>query len=304
MGKILILLLVSCFGLVGLNAQEVALTFDDGPKLVETPLLSPAERNQAILDTLAKHHLKAALFVTAANGAIKPEGLALARAWGAAGHLVGNHTMTHPDLNSSKETLAAYEQEILDCDALIRNLPGYGKYFRFTFLREGNTPEKRDGIRAFLKERGYRNAYVTLDTSDWRLDQKLVEVLTKNPEADLEPIRAVYLEHLLQRAGAYRDLSRKLLGRDIPQVMLLHHNLLEALFLDSAIARMQQDGWHFVDPRKAYEDPVYQLQPDRPVPGQSLLLSLARSRGMDLKPYARLMDDGDFEIGELEKKGY
>lgn len=287
-----------------LGAQEVALTFDDGPKLAAVPLMSPQQRNQAILGALAKHGVKAALFVTACNGADRPEGLALARAWGEAGHLVGNHTMTHPDLNSSKETLAAYEQEILDCDAIIRGLPGYGKWFRFTFLREGNTPGKRDGIRAFLNANGYRNAYVTLDTSDWRFESELLKVLAKNPAADLAPIRQAYLSHLKQRAGAYRDLSRELLGRDIPQVMLLHHTLVEALFLDDAIQMLQSDGWRFVDPRKAYEDPVYQLQPERPAPGQSLLLSIARSRGKDLKAYARLMDDGDFEIEALEKLGY
>ena len=157
------------------EAQSVAFTFDDGPRLQQTPLLSPQQRNDALLTALAKHRVQAALFVTADNGANQPAGYALAKAWGDAGHAVGNHTTTHVDLNGAKTSLTQYQQEILDCDKIIAGLPGYQKWFRFTYLREGNTPEKRDGMRAFLKETGYRNAYVTLDTSDWRLDEKLVQ---------------------------------------------------------------------------------------------------------------------------------
>jgi len=64
---------------------QVALTFDDGPRLAETPRLSPQARNQALLDQLAAARVQAALFVTLGNGADRPEGLALLRAWSAAG---------------------------------------------------------------------------------------------------------------------------------------------------------------------------------------------------------------------------
>ena len=95
-------------------AQSVAFTFDDGPKLIQTPMLTPAARNQALLDALSKHHVKAALFVSTINGLDQPEGLELGRAWGKAGHLIGNHTVTHLDLNKSSVTLAQYQQEIQD----------------------------------------------------------------------------------------------------------------------------------------------------------------------------------------------
>ncbi len=297
------LVMTAWSGLV--HAQSIAFTFDDGPRLNATPRLSPAARNQALLDALAKHGMKAGLFVTAANGADRPEGLALARAWGEAGHAIGNHTVTHPDLNRATVTLAQYQQEVMDCDAVIRALPGYRKWFRFTFLREGNTPEKRDGMRAFLKAQGYRNAYVSLDTSDWRLDSLLTETLNKKPDADIEPIKRAYLDHPWQRAEAYRDLSRKLQGRDIAQVMLLHHNLINALWLDDVIAMFKARGWNIVSPETAFADPVYQLQPDRPAAGQSLLLSMARSLGFDrFEGWERLVDDGDFEIAVLKARGF
>ena len=177
-------------------AQSVAFTFDDGPHTKETPLPSPKARNQAMLDALAKHKVSAALFVTVNNGANTTEGLAFAKAWGDADHAIGNHTMSRIDLNSKDIILAQYSQEILDCDKVISTLPGYQKSSRFTFLHEGNTPKKRDGTRKFLKEQNYRDAYVSLDTSDWALDQKLTDTLSKNPKADLSTIKRLYLEHI------------------------------------------------------------------------------------------------------------
>ncbi len=286
-------------------AQSIAFTFDDGPQLSQTPLLSPAVRNAASLEALKMHKVTAGLFVTVDNGANWPEGLAMARAWGEAGQIVGNHTVTHPDFHKATTTLQMYQKESLNCDAVIRSLPGYQKWFRFTYLREGNTPEKRDGMREFLKAQGYRNAYVSLDTSDWRLDEKLREVLTRNASADTAPLKRAYLAHLWQRADAYRTLAQKLQGRDIPQVILLHHNLINALWLGDAIAMFKAKGSTITSPEIAFADSVYQLQPDRAAAGQSLLLSMARSLALGkFEGWERLVDDGDFEIAGLKAQGF
>jgi peptidoglycan/xylan/chitin deacetylase (PgdA/CDA1 family) len=297
-----VLLTLSC---AAAHAQSVAFTIDDAVNMETTPRLSPQQRNAAMLAALAKHQVQAALFVTAGFGADRPAGLAMTRAWGAAGHAIGNHTMTHPDLNSAKVTLAQYQQEVLDCDAIIRTLPGYRKWLRFTYLREGDTPEKRDGMRAFLAQQGYRNAYVSLDTSDWRLEEKLIEVLARDPKADLAPLIKTYLAHIKQRALAYRALSQQLQGRDIPQVILLHHNLINALWLDDILAQFKDMGWSFTTPAAAFDDPVYALKPVNPSPGQSLLLSMARSLGLGrFDGWARLVDDGDTEIDALKAQGF
>jgi len=248
-----------------LHAQSVALTFDDGPSLAATPLLSPQSRNDAMLAALAKHGVQAALFVTAGFGIVRPEGLALAQAWGLAGHVIANHTMTHPDLDNPAVTLAQYQQEVLDCDRVIAALPGYQKWFRFPYLREGGTPGKREGMRAFLSEHGYRNAHVTLDTADWRMNGELVAALEKDPRADIEPFRQAYLEQVRQRALAYRELAQRLQGRDIPHVALLHHNLINALWLDDVIGLFLDMGWTIATPAHAYGARVYQLAP-KPAP--------------------------------------
>jgi peptidoglycan-N-acetylglucosamine deacetylase len=284
------------------QAQSVAITIDDGPNAGTTPRMSAQERNQAILVALAKHRVQAALFVTSGFGANTPQGLPLLQAWSKAGHAIGNHTVTHPDLE--KVPLAEYQRQVLECDRLIGTLPGYQKWLRFTYLREGNTPEKIDGMRSFLRDHGYRNAHVSLDTSDWRLNEKLEQVLKKDPNADISAIRTAYLAHVKQRALAYRELSQQLQGRDISQVLLLHHNLLNALWLDDVLAQFKEMGWKIITPAEAFSDPVYKLEPVRKAAGQSLLLSLGRTLGLGLTPGGeRLVDDGDYEIDELAKKG-
>jgi peptidoglycan/xylan/chitin deacetylase (PgdA/CDA1 family) len=65
---------------------ELALTFDDGPNPEWTPRL---------LDILAGHEVRATFFVVGQYAHTEP---ALVRRIAAAGHLIGNHSWTHPNL--------------------------------------------------------------------------------------------------------------------------------------------------------------------------------------------------------------
>src|SRR3954449_13263284 len=68
------------------DPKHLALTFDDGPN-------DPHTLN--LLDVLAKHNVKATFFLIGKHAAAKPE---IARRIAGAGHTVGNHTYTHPNL--------------------------------------------------------------------------------------------------------------------------------------------------------------------------------------------------------------
>lgn len=223
------------------QAQTIALSFDDGPTIAPTPLLSPKQRNQAMLDALAKYRVKSVLFVTGSNGAHTPAGYALAKAWGDAGHLIGNHTMSHLDFNSEAVSLSQYQSEILACDAIIRTLPGYQKWFRYTYINLGNTPEKRAGMQGFLKQQGYRDAPVSFHVSDWEVDARLGALLKSDPKADLSAIKAAYLADVRKQSLANKDKG----DRAEIQVLLLHHNLANALWLDEVIGVLAATGWKF-----------------------------------------------------------
>ena len=71
--------------------DQIALTFDDGPNPAATPWL---------LDVLARHEVRATFFLIGSSVRQEPR---LAREIAAAGHVIGNHTMTHPWLSLQSE---------------------------------------------------------------------------------------------------------------------------------------------------------------------------------------------------------
>jgi peptidoglycan/xylan/chitin deacetylase (PgdA/CDA1 family) len=266
------------------SAQEVALTFDDGPTLYETPRLSAAERNEALLAGLRKKSVQAMFFVTVKNGADRPEGLALLKRLSDGGQLLANHTVHHPDFNAESTTLEAFEEEVLGCDAVIKGMPGYRKLLRFPFLREGAADAKRDGIRAFLHEQGYGIGYVSIDTSDWLIDRKLREALSAHPDLDLSAWRKLHLEALWDNAQAYERLARQLYDRPVKHVLLLHHNLLNALFVGDVIEMFREHGWTIISPDEAFADRAYQVAPRGPRVDGSVLETSAQALGVPVKP--------------------
>src|SRR5882724_7506997 len=167
------------------NSQSIAFTFDDGPVMADNTGLSAAERNAAILGQLAEAHLKSILFVSRTDA--DKERNDLIREWGKGGHQIGNHTATHP--NFEEVGLYDFERELVTCDKAIRNMPGFTQRFRFPYLKEGNTAEKRDGFRAFLDLTEYKPGPVSVDASDWYYSQRLSARLKKNPNANRLPYR-------------------------------------------------------------------------------------------------------------------
>jgi peptidoglycan/xylan/chitin deacetylase (PgdA/CDA1 family) len=258
------------------SSQTIALTFDDGPNMADSVGLSPAARNAAILKQLAAAHLKSILFVTRVDAG--PKRNELIRQWGIQGHQIGNHTATHPDFN--RISLGDYEQELLVCDKAIRDMPRFTRRFRFPFLKEGNTIEKRDGFRAFLDANSYKTGPVSVDSSDWYYSERLSDRLRRDPGADTRPYRDAYLRHIYDRAHYYDALSHVVLGRSVAHVLLLHHNLINALFLKDVIQMLRDNGWTLINPEAAFEDPVYEMRPDILPASESILWELAKQKGV------------------------
>ncbi|CAM2064458.1 Polysaccharide deacetylase family protein [Sulfidibacter corallicola] len=278
--------------------QSVALSFDDG--LDPRTHAHATATNHAILKALAEAQVSSIFFV--AGGRVdSPEGLALVRTWGESGHAVANHTYAHANYGSKRTTLAAFMADIERNERLLERYPGWTKRFRFPYLKEGETAEKRDGLRVWLKERGYRSGAVSIDASDWYYDRRYVAWRDTHPGGDPSAYRAAYLEHLWQRANYYDDLSQRLFGRSVPHVLLLHVNQINAAFLGDVVAMFRAKGWTLIDAAQAFQDPVYAMEPKVLPAGESLLWSLAKQRGMaDLRYPA---EDGRYEKPLLDKLG-
>ena len=282
-------------------APQFSITMDDF--FWQNPLkLTGAERNQAILGTLSKHSIKAALFVIGKN-VEEDEGKQLLFAWDRAGHLIANHTYSHRNLNAPDADVKAYQDDILRAEALLKGFPRFHKYLRFPMLKEGDTVAKRDAMRTFLGQHGYRNGHVTIDTSDWYIEQRLAARLTENPAADAKPYRDYYLEHMWSRAQYYNTLARRVVGYPVKHTLLVHFNLLNALFLDDLISMFKSKGWQPIDAEEAFTDPVFASRPNVIPAGQSLIWSLAKEKGTLAKSLRYPAEDSRYEAARMKKLG-
>ena len=278
---------------------EVAITLDDFA-LFDTPVLTAEARNRAILDALAGQKIKAAMFVTGKNvdDAAK---LPLVRAWDERGHMIGNHTYSHKFFPNAD--FDEYAKDILRNEALLKQFPHFRKFLRFPFLKEGKTAEQRDRMRAFMREHGYRNGHVTIDASDWYVDQRLRDRLKANPKADLAPYRDYYLEHIWERSAFYEDLARKVLGRGVRHTLLLHHNVLNGLFLGDLLRMYERKGWKLIDAEKAFADPVFSSAPNVVPAGESLVWALAKETGKFESALRYPGEDGEYEKARMDARG-
>jgi peptidoglycan-N-acetylglucosamine deacetylase len=222
--------------------REIAFTFDD-PKTQDGSGYSWQHINEGVLGALAKHKIKSILFVCGMR-IDSDGGQQLISAWDRQEHLIGNHSYSH--FNLDKVALSEFEADALKNEPLIVSYRRFTRLFRFPSFKEGNTVEKR------IKE---------------------------NPKADLTPYRAFFLQHIWERAQYYDSLAQRVLGVPVRHTLLLHHNALNALFLDDLIALFVAKGWQPVDAEYAYRDPVYERQPQSLPAGESLIWALAKETG-------------------------
>jgi len=256
-----------------LPRPQVAITMDD-VDWASIPEPYREEANARILQALKR---RAALFVVGKN-VDSEQGHAIVKSWSDHGHLICNHTWSHRAFNNSIDP-AEFGQDMLRCDQLVRAYSGFHPLFRFPALKEGTTRERRDWMRSFLREHRYRNGAVTIDASDWYYDSRLRARLKEDPKFDVNRFRRPYLAHIQDRAQYYDTLARKVLGKTIPHTLLIHFNLLNALFLGDLLESLEKNRWQIIDADAAFNSPVFQLQPDIVPAGESLVWGLAKETG-------------------------
>ena len=291
--------IVSVFG-QSPSRPQVAVTMDDFNLFGESESVA-SKRNRAILDALRRHSdIKATIFVSCAN-VDNPLGRKLLGEWNDAGHIIGNHTYSHQKYTRSD--FDEYGKDILRCDALLKNYSQFQKYFRFPTLHEGDTTEQRDRMRAFLKQHGYRMGYVTIDNSDWYIDTRLRAKVTKSPAADTLAYRDYYLNHIWDRTTYYDKLAHDVLQRQVRHTLLIHHNLLNAMYLSDLLDLYEKRGWKLINAEVAFADPVFQELPKVVPAGQSIIWAIAKEKGKLPKELRFPAEDGEYIKAEMERLG-
>jgi peptidoglycan/xylan/chitin deacetylase (PgdA/CDA1 family) len=188
------------------GSKQIALTYDDGPNDSHTLKL---------LDVLAKHSVRATFFMIGRYVRQRPD---IARAVAQAGHVVANHTFTHPLLifQSAAETRA----QLSDCHQALGDAIGeHSKLFRPPF------GGRRPATLRIVRSLGFETVMWNVTGYDWNAP----------PAAVIEQKVARQMrggDVILLHDGGHRAM-----GADRAQTVIATENL---------IRRYRDQGYEFV----------------------------------------------------------
>lgn len=263
-----LLLLAVAVAVAGAGAsREVAITIDDLPRGGDGGKRTFAEiqgMTERLLAPFREQKIPVTGFVHPGRTELAaPDLRRILDLWLDAGADLGNHTWSHADLN--RVPVTEYEQDILKAEAaLLPVVEARGKkleFFRYPMLHAGPTVETKRAIAGFLAAHHYRNAPVTFDNSDY-----MFAALFTRPEFRARVTRE-YVPYLESVVAFFERRSAEVVGRDFPQIMLLHANELNSRMMPDILAMFRRRGYRFIALDEALKDAAYRLPENYVGPG-------------------------------------
>jgi len=188
------------------GAKQLAITYDDGPNDPHTLRL---------LEVLAKHNVRATFFLIGRYVQQRPE---IVREVVKAGHVIGNHTFTHPLLTF--KTAAEVRKELSDCRSAIQDAVGeHSNLFRPPF------GGRRPAVLRIARELGLEPIMWNVTGYDWSAPPAVV--IEKKVSSQIRGGDVILLH----------DGGHKQMGADRSQTVLA---------TDHLITRYKSEGYDFV----------------------------------------------------------
>lgn len=244
--------------------MEVAITIDDLPENGFLPLgHSRQQIANKVLSVLKKHHLNGIYgFLNAKHLEFNPEEYDVLDSWRQSGNFLGNHGYSHLDLakTSSDEYIADIKKNEPVLTEFMVNQNFH--YYRYPFLAEGETKEKRDVVRNYLEHNDYQIAQVTVDYFEYEWNAPYVRCKNQNNQKALNWLKENYLTQAENALTIASSLSQMLYKRDIKHILLIHINAFTAEMLDKLLTSYEQHGVKFISLEDALSDKAYTFNPD------------------------------------------
>ena len=246
---------------VPVSDKKIAFSIDDTPR-GKGAFLDKEKRPQLLIEALETAGIKqAAFFINPGRITPSDNDAEIVAAYAAAGHVLANHTAHHSKLAST--SVEKFMADIDEAAEWLEGKPNTRPWFRFPHLDEGSKNKvKRDAVRKALKKRGLMNGYVTVDASDWYMEELALNASKAGKTMDWNALRDLFVESYLESANFSDDLARRTLDRAPVQMILLHDTDLAAMFVDDLAAALKKDGWQVVTADEAYRDPIAFMEPD------------------------------------------
>jgi len=247
------------------SKREVAITIDDLPIAQSGARACSFGGLQIqtlrLLEQLLRQKAPITAFVVASEcpDLTDDERRTVLQLWRDAGAELGSHGYDHLDLNTTDP--AAYEADILKADETLRPLMGGRsmRYFRYPFLHTGATPEVKTRIAKFLASHGYTNAPVTFDNADWMFAKVYSDALSKGNMELMTHVKDEYVHYMETVVDFFEQRTVEVVGHDIPQILLIHANRLNADLSGDLLAMLKRRDYKFITLEQALKDPAYQL---------------------------------------------
>ena len=239
------------------EGRQVAITIDDLPRGGDggmRDLAGVRAMTAKLLHPFREQDIPVIGFVNAGRTELDPLGLQeTLNLWLDAGAELGNHADLHPDINNVP--LEVYTADIVRGEAAIRQaLAPRAKtleFYRHPYLHTGPTEEIKKGLQDFLERRSYRVAPVTLDNADYAF-----AVAYLQPEWQSR-VRREYVPYMESTVKFFEQRSVEIFGREIPQVLLIHANQMNADMMPELLGMFRSRGYRFVSLTAALADPAY-----------------------------------------------
>ena len=235
--------------------KELVLTIDDLPFVGE----SQNFHLDMIITALKSTDTPATGFIIAKE--VTPKNMPMLIKFREAGLNLGNHTLSHANLN--KLSAQSFFHEIDAADRILAPVLTEPKYFRYPYLAMG-TGTKKSAIIQHLAEKKYQIAPISIDSKDFVFNQILLSVPQNERRAFLPSLKNCYLDFIWQQTLKAEEHTAYIHKPDQPQILLIHANLLNAYVLPDIINLYKEKGYSFVNienalnPMETASNPVRQ----------------------------------------------
>ncbi len=246
------------------KSRQVVLTIDDLPSQ-EVALSTEAEL------TMRNNRIVRALKNTRAIGFVNEDKLRrdgkliesrrdMLKHWLQRGLDLGNHTFNHNGMHATP--IDVYEQSILAGEKELRPLMAEferkPQWFRHPYLQAGQNEPDRQRLAEFLARHQYQVAPVTIDNGEWIYARAYLNLLKQKNPRSAKQLRREYVDYIDAKFAFYEQASVDIFDREIPQILLLHANALNADALPALLKRVKRRGYEFISIKTAMSDPAFQ----------------------------------------------
>jgi peptidoglycan/xylan/chitin deacetylase (PgdA/CDA1 family) len=247
------------------RGREIAITFDDLPAICVTggDLATHHGITRRLLDALIAHGIESVGFVNEVNlmadGRVDEARAGLLRQWLDAGQELGNHTYGHLDMHRTQAD--RFEDDVVRGEPVTRELlreRGMAlRWFRHPYLHTGTDLASKRRFETFLAGRGYRVAPATIFTEDYLFAAAYDRATRRGDRRTARRVAEAYVPYVESHVAYYEALSRRLLGYEVRQTLVLHANSINADCFDALALMLERRSYRFVTLERALEDPAY-----------------------------------------------